>query len=386
MKRKQKLFIWCTIVVIIVLFLGTGHVSADEKEMVPSLVSSLTVLDPIVYEKLVAFPIRSDSFTADSPYITLEEALETGVLEIKEVEGGRVPQVHFKSTSDKYIFVMGGEVLTGCKQDRIVGRDILLAPYKELLVPVYCVEHGRWTYESSHFYSKKNAGTYNLRSIAQSGEGNAQSKIWDEVEKMNKSMDVDTDSGAYQDAYEKDSIQMKIKECEDLFISLPDRGINIVGVIIGVGTEIVSVDVFATPALFKKLWPKILKASALSGILSEDKEVVTKDDALSVLHTISDMEYTICLAVGSGTEHHSINEELGVNALEHDRVIVHMAAFPPVEYDETMSIRDIDVNSVDMSSSYFTNMIPPQEFDDQIFLQQLDIVIEDGEEEDDDNE
>jgi len=68
-------------------------------------------------------------------------------------------------------------------------------------VPVYCVEQGRWTYESTHFFSKKNAGTFNLRFIAQSGKGSAQLQIWDEVSKMNEAIEVDTETGAYQDAY-----------------------------------------------------------------------------------------------------------------------------------------------------------------------------------------
>lgn len=381
MKRKQALFTVYIIIFITTLFIQNGFVSADEKEMVPAFVSSLSVLDPVVYENLVVFPVKSDSFTADVPYITLEEALEKGVLEIKEVDGGRVPQVQFISKSDRHIYVMGGEVLTGCKQDRIVGKDILIEPFSTLFVPVYCVEQGRWTYESVHFFSKKNAGTFNLRSIAQSGEGHAQSHIWEEVGKMNEVMEVDTDSGAYQDAYEKEGNQAKITECEDLLASLPDKDNSIVGVMIGVGTKIVSIDVFTSPVLFKKIWPKILKASVLSGILSKDKDLVTKKDAHTLLQRIADMEYTVRKAAGAGNELYSLDDELSVNISVCDKEIVHIAAFPPVEYSDATSIRDINVSSIDMSSSYYSNMIPPQSFYDQIFLQYIDSVIEEEDDE-----
>ena len=136
-------------------------------------------------------------------YTTLDMALEKGRLLITEVGGGSVPKVKVTNRSDNYIYIMGGEILSGCRQDRIVGRDVLLGPRaKNVMVPVYCVEQGRWTYESDEFYSNKNLGTYRLRAESQKASGSTQGDIWGEVRGIIDRSGIASGTSKFQEVYE----------------------------------------------------------------------------------------------------------------------------------------------------------------------------------------
>lgn len=101
-------------------------------------------------------------------YLTLDQALGRGFLEIREKDGVDVPRVVVSNRSDRSIFIMGGIILSGCRQDRIVTRDVMIvALRKRLLLSVYCVESGRWHHISGEFKRKKNLGSSSMRAAGQ---------------------------------------------------------------------------------------------------------------------------------------------------------------------------------------------------------------------------
>ena len=174
---------WVPLVLVLGLFAG---VLAGEKPgfsggpdaggPVPALIHSLEVGRPVAYRSLTIVPIYRVDRTKSRNFVFLEEAVKNGWIEIAEIEGGRVPQVKISNLSSRTIFLLGGEILTGAKQDRILASDVLLAPgTRNLVAPVYCVEHGRWTAMPSSFTTKGNLGTFELRAKALEKSGGAQS-------------------------------------------------------------------------------------------------------------------------------------------------------------------------------------------------------------------
>ena len=199
-----------------------GPVQAEKKGPVPEFIRILEVGKPLSYRNLTVVPVYFSKSQNKTKYISLEEALKQKWIEITEMEGGRVPQVKITNHSKHMIYLMGGEILTGCKQDRILAGDILLAPgTKDLLVPVFCVEQGRWNFTSSNFYSKENLGTFKLRSMAQTKAHSAQSDIWNQIAAENRKMGVASDSSAYQAAYDKAENQEEIARIERTFQKVP---------------------------------------------------------------------------------------------------------------------------------------------------------------------
>lgn len=325
--KLKSLLICCGVVFILL----TGNMYAQES--ISSLLKQIELGEPQHYRSLTVVPILTKVVTNNFNFLTLEQALEKNLIEITELEGGSVPQVKIKSLADEPIYIMGGEVLTGCKQDRMVGKDILIKPNnKQVIVPVFCVEQSRWSYQSDKFYSKENAATSNLRAEAQNNDGRAQGKIWNQVHKMNEKMGVSTDTNAYQDAYEDEEVMKQIKQYEAELINLPRKYTNMVGILVVVGEKIISVDIFANTYLFKALWPKLLKSSIFYTLYAEEGRTFKKKDAELFLDKLTTKKYTERAAVDWGRELSLLDEELNVNALIYQNAIVHLAAFP---YEES---------------------------------------------------
>ena len=72
----------------------------------------------------------------DPAYLTLEEGLGQGVVTITEVSaGGSVPELKLINKS----------------ADKILLFPFLIAGLSEIIIPVSCVEQGRWNYRSRSF-------------------------------------------------------------------------------------------------------------------------------------------------------------------------------------------------------------------------------------------
>jgi hypothetical protein len=306
---------------------------------VMDLIRQLELGKPLSHGSLTIIPVHMDKIRDRRAYSTLEEALARGWVTITEVEGGRVPQVKISNTSKRLIFLMGGEILTGCRQDRILAGDILLAPgTKNLLAPVYCVEHGRWSSTSDRFTSKQNLGTPALRAKAQEKPAAAQSEIWARIAEQNREMGISSSTDAFQDAYEKRENRVYIQEVEKRMKDIPRLHDDTVGVIIGLNGKVVSVDVFANPGLFARQWPKILRSSALSSIGSSWDGSVGRDQAARFLRSFMDRKYRRKAGLDLGFEYASVDAYANILALAYRHNVVHLSGFPQ-ERDRIKVIR-----------------------------------------------
>ncbi len=134
-------------------------------------------------------------------YLTLEEALTRGLAEVNEVsKDGSVPDLKLTNKSTNKLLVVDGEELVGAKQNRIINATFLIAGDTEIIIPVSCVEQGRWSYRSSKFASGEKVmppsmRCKNQRAVAMClGEGSGyrsdQGMIWDELAMKSERMKV----------------------------------------------------------------------------------------------------------------------------------------------------------------------------------------------------
>lgn len=320
-----------------VLLLGSfrpSSMSQTEQRMqpVPDLVKHLELGTPVSQGALTIIPVYLDKVKDRAVYVTLEDALRKGWIHITEVEGGRVPQVKISNTSRHAIFLMGGEILTGCRQDRLLAGDILLAPgTRDLLAPVYCVEHGRWSQTSDRFTSKQNLGTAALRAVAQNRPAAAQTEIWDTIADQNRKMGVSSRTDAFQEAFEKEENRNAIQKVEKKLADLPRLHDDTVGVVIGLNERVVSVDIFVNPDLFAKQWPKILRASALSSIGRHKTPGLDRDQASRFLRSFLKRRFRSKPSLDLGYEYSSSASDANIQALVYRKSVIHCSAFPQQE-------------------------------------------------------
>ena len=317
-------------VVVIGLLVPAVWGFSQSPEQLQSFLDRLEAGRPLVYRNLTVVPVSVSSAGGGGglgPVLTLDQALELGVLEIREKDGGDVPWVVVSNRSDRRIFAMGGEILSGCKQDRIVARDVLIAPRrKRLLLPVYCVESGRWHHVSGEFGSEKNLGTYTMRAAAQGSAGNNQTEVWDKVAESNRRMGVRSDTEAYQDAFRDEEVARLVSDVESKFKDLPQMEKGTTGVIVAVGERIVGVDIFASPELFQALWPKIIKACVVAMSGYQGEAAFSTVEAGQFLNALQWMRYDSRPGVDLGFEYSADLKDFLVNALLFDETVCHVGA------------------------------------------------------------
>ena len=124
------------------------------------------LLDPVTYENISVFPVVSSYGQDTSAFLTLEEGLAAGDVVVREQgseglvrgrdgrpvpipqsgSGAAVNQLVLINRGKRPLLLLAGELVSGGKQDRIIGKDrIVPAGAPPLPLDVFCVEHGRWT-------------------------------------------------------------------------------------------------------------------------------------------------------------------------------------------------------------------------------------------------
>ena len=229
-------------------------------------------LNSFTYKNLRLYPIKAKSTfkeqTKDiSRYTSLKEALEKKKIRITEKEGkgegAEVNTLFAQNTSTDTLFLMAGEVIQGGKQDRVIGEDVVIPPNGKIVkLPVYCVEHGRWT--TAGRTSGNNFDGYfavtglSVRKAVEVDKN--QSKVWEKVADANAKNNVRTSTGAYT-ALNSASDYKKIED--EYFKAMQPKLAaeqDIIGVIVASGDKVIGCEIFATEQLFRKSIDNVLRS------------------------------------------------------------------------------------------------------------------------------
>ncbi len=314
------------------MLLGSGWGSSAEGRGEPSigdLIESVRVERPIHYRNLTVFPLAVERLRDRTRYLTLDEAVRKGVLRITELNGGRVNEVEIENTSRQYIFLMAGELLAGCKQDRMVSDDCLLPPHsRKMRLRVYCTEHGRWTAKGKRFKSLGESVHVRMRELAKSTK--SQDRVWAEVEDKREALGVpSSETQAFKKVLEDQDVQRDVKPYLDELGRVPHLGRDICGVVAAVGGRILVCDLFSNHQLFEKLWPKLLRSYALDVVgRPHGGSSVSEWDVESYLRQAVDARYTRGETDGVGRVVEIQSRLVFGSALIYKGNVVHLDLFP----------------------------------------------------------
>ena len=286
------------------------------------------------YKNLAVYPLVSE-YAVSLDYLTLDEAMSQDTIDVVEiVKGGSVPELKVINKSGKMILILDGEELVGAKQNRIVNTTILVAANATTVIPVSCVEQGRWAYTSGKFASEKRIMSPAIRSVKAKdvslslsqdlGYQSDQSAIWHEISQKALRRDAVTDSMEMAAIYRKET--PAINEYVEKF-ELVDHQIGAVFLING---KVVGMDCFGKAETFSKTYKKLTESYALDAIdmvKPEKKYKVYKRDAEKLLKTAASGRVESHASVGLGTDCRLESKHLTGFALAHENQILHLSVF-----------------------------------------------------------
>ncbi len=293
--------------------------------------SSYRVLAPIESGNLLLFPVVESGKIPASPFITLDEGIKNGQVEVTEAgnvrglvrprptrgrtddsvlrshplpdpptyRGDQVNTLVLVNNSDKPLLLLAGEIVTGGKQDRIVGKDrIVPAQSDPIDLGVFCIEHGRWTEDTATFRSSAKASAQSLMvqpSVREKAMVDKnQQEVWDSVhgsiagalaaprpgiavaEPRNAVPDANSlGTTSYARAMQSAVINEKVDEAAAPLMKSREQVLEklreerAVGVVVAVRGEIVWADIFSDTDLLSRYWTKLVRSYAAESLMAD---------------------------------------------------------------------------------------------------------------------
>ena len=284
----------------------------------PTLASAFAALrgaPPITSGRLTVLPFTS-TYQGGARYVLLPQAIARGRLTITEVsEGGSVPYLRAVNKGPRPVLIFDGEELVGAKQNRIVNATILVA-VGESILPVSCVERGRWSPRSHAFAPGDHTSHPRLRrekelqvrtSLAEADRrqrsdglsqreragryGADQGAVWAEVSQGSSELGVESRTGAMDDAYRERAGDVKASVAAFLRpqgadgvaagVDAPAEGVPVEGMVavaVFLDDAFLCFDALWPATRFAEIYPKLLRGYTLEALFAKQAATAPPDD------------------------------------------------------------------------------------------------------------
>jgi hypothetical protein len=230
-------------------------VSVGDYELQPPIYAGSVAIVPVTYNKNL--PQQQEG-----NYITLAEAKKAGLVVITELGDETVETLLVENKSDRPLLLIGGDLLLGGKQDRIVAHDVIVPPGKTMKVDVYCVENGRWDGKSEHFEYKETVVPERVR---QAAAHKGQQEVWAEVDGYNEASGFGSGSLTVAAGMESEKVKKTLSDHLPRVVdSLKDKK-NVVGFVYVLNGKIQAADLFGSPGILSAARNSVLKGYLADG-------------------------------------------------------------------------------------------------------------------------
>jgi hypothetical protein len=260
---------------------------------------------PVTHENLTVYFIHGPSAAGKVP-LTLEEALKKRVVQVRET--GNVNQLEIENLGNDEVFIQSGDIVKGGQQDRTLMVSLVLPPKSgRVAIASFCVEEGRWSArggEDVKQFSTADAAVPSREmklamkapkpapaadpmqrspvpgyATAAAETSARQQEVWAGVRKMRAGL-TDKVGSSVSSTQSATSLQLaleneKLIDLQRAYVralkAAGEGDKDIVGYVFAVNGKLNSADVYPSNALFRKMWTKLLNASATEAIGHKDE-------------------------------------------------------------------------------------------------------------------
>ncbi len=291
--------------------------------------NQIKIGEPESFDGFQVFPLFSE-INYEIEYLMMREAMNKGVLKVEEVSSsGSVPNLSAINNSDLPILLLGGEELEGAKQNRILNLSILLPPNKKTVIPVSCVERGRWSYKSRDFKESGNVSFKRMRAknieelyMKESFEV-SQSRVWEDVDNMMYEMKQHSPTDAMKDVY-----KAKEKEISDYYDKITIHEGQI-GIFVASKGKIMGFDIIGRADKFGVVFDKLLKSYIMEDIGKKNEKYseITKEDVREFFDKVVKSKEKRIEGVGLGYDYRYKGDKVVGSVLAYNDEIIHAVFF-----------------------------------------------------------
>jgi hypothetical protein len=258
---------------------------------------------PYACDNLAIFLIRGEEKLPDARLLTLQEALEQKKLIVHET--GNVNELAIENMSFDDVYVQAGDIVKGGLQDRVFAYDVIVSAHSgKIPIGAFCVERGRWRQrraetgemepDSRFVSSAERVHTRDLKFATFASR--SQSEVWSKVSeaqdklsaKLGRSVNARSSATSLQLTLEDEQIDQKARRYIRELSPIIDGDAAVIGYAFAINGKVNSADLYGSRSLFRKLWPKLLKASAVEAVaeFEEGKSFapVTTNDVIAYLN------------------------------------------------------------------------------------------------------
>ncbi len=250
----------------------------------------MTILDPVAVNNLAVYLIqlprgritpRKQAAPPPVEFVCLEQARVAGEVVISET--GMTERVRLENHSTRDLFLQAGETLRGGNQDRAIAGDLIIpAPRHEPeshMVPVFCAEPERstpmrgWMPDLFTLFDQTCPG----RKLKWELRLGVQESVWTEISALRDAVFDLVSRGGTRNTPPY-SVWELIESLEALgwltpyvhpLLPLAETHQEATGAVFVLGGKFNSAELYATPTLFRQLWPKLLYAAAVEALVEE---------------------------------------------------------------------------------------------------------------------
>lgn len=287
--------------------------------------------EPVESGRMTIIPLFTES-PVNLDYALSSEAIAKGDIVVEEVnKSGSVNMLRVTNNSNLPVLLLEGEELMGAKQNRVLNTSVLVPKESSLLVPVSCVEQGRWSYESEKFRSSRHHSPSRLRhslkkSVRHSlrssmGHTSDQGDVWREVEMFQRELGVLSETKAQADTYAQYGRSLDQVREEIPYVK------GATGVVAAVDGKLIALELFDRSKTLEKVWSRLLSGWYLDS-LRKEKLKNTSISVEALYQMLHENEWTHEVAVGRGSEFRLAEnkDNLEASALYFEDALLHGSA------------------------------------------------------------
>ncbi len=272
---------------------------------------------------------------AQPGYRLLDQALALGCARVTEVsEGGSVPELCLVNDGDLPLLLLDGEELIGAKQNRILNLSVLAPAHQTIIIPVSCVEAGRWHRQSAEFAGARRAhfAAGRARKAADVSDSlrrrgtreTNQGRVWADIQEKSRRFGIHSATSAAAALYAGQ--RERLDDFQRAFAPQPGQ----CGALFAIDGRLVGLDLFDSPTTLAAALPKLVESHALDAIdaaIAPGAAPTAAASPAAWLAAIAQAAIDRFPAVGEGEDWRLRGPALTGGALVKDDHLIHLCAF-----------------------------------------------------------